>query len=83
MVLTTDRPDNCDGTYQANCDPSRAYTNITQILLSNGDNDLLNFMQTYWVCPHLHDDEDSQADRYEDRLSGQQRELLGSRMGGK
>lgn len=49
LVLTTTRPDNCDGTYQANCDPNRAYTNITQILQSYGANDLLNYMQTYWT----------------------------------
>jgi hypothetical protein len=33
----------------ANCDASRAYTNITQILQSYGKTDLLNYMQQYWV----------------------------------
>lgn len=47
--LTLSQPDNCDGTYEANCDPSRAYTNITQILQSFGQTDLLNYMNTYWV----------------------------------
>lgn len=42
------RPDHCDGTYDANCDDSRAYTNITQILQSFGKTDLLSYMQTYW-----------------------------------
>ncbi|WPH04335.1 ribonuclease t2-like protein [Acrodontium crateriforme] len=41
-------PDNCDGTYQANCDADRAYTNITQILQAFGQDDLLSYMQTYW-----------------------------------
>jgi ribonuclease T2 len=42
------RPDRCDGTFEANCDPSRAYTNISAILTSFGANDLLTFMSTYW-----------------------------------
>jgi hypothetical protein len=42
------RPDRCDGTYDANCDPSRAYTNITSIISSFGKTDLLNYMSTYW-----------------------------------
>lgn len=35
-------PDNCDGTYKANCDDSRAYTNISAILKSYGQTDLLD-----------------------------------------
>lgn len=42
------RPDRCDGTYDANCDPSRAYTNISAILNSFGATDLLQYMGTYW-----------------------------------
>lgn len=42
------RPDNCDGTYQSKCDPSRDYTNITSILQSQGRNQLLSFMTDYW-----------------------------------
>lgn len=42
-------PDNCDGTYDASCDPSRAYTNITRILEAFGADDLLSYMQEYWV----------------------------------
>lgn len=41
-------PDHCDGTYDANCDASRAYTNITQILQAAGKTDLLSYMNTYW-----------------------------------
>ena len=36
-----------DGTYDANCDPSRAYTNITQILQASAPSTLA-YMQTYW-----------------------------------
>lgn len=43
------QPDNCDGTYQANCDDSRAYTNITAILKSFGKDDLLTYMNEYWT----------------------------------
>lgn len=43
------RPDNCDGTYQANCDPSRAYTNITEILKAQDRTALLSYMDQYWV----------------------------------
>ncbi|KAK0289059.1 Ribonuclease T2 precursor (RNase T2) [Friedmanniomyces endolithicus] len=42
-------PDNCDGTYDSSCDPSRAYTNITHILQAAGASDLVSYMQTYWV----------------------------------
>ncbi|KAI5361631.1 Putative ribonuclease T2 [Septoria linicola] len=41
-------PDNCDGTYEANCDDRRAYTNITQILNAAGKQDLVSYMNTYW-----------------------------------
>ncbi|OQO05152.1 hypothetical protein B0A48_08172 [Cryoendolithus antarcticus] len=40
-------PDNCDGTYEANCDDTRAYTNITAILKAASP-DTLSYMQTYW-----------------------------------
>ncbi|KAL9088673.1 MAG: hypothetical protein Q9159_003009 [Coniocarpon cinnabarinum] len=42
------RPDNCDGTYQSNCDSEREYKNISQILESFGQQDLLSFMQSNW-----------------------------------
>ncbi|OCL06839.1 ribonuclease T2, partial [Glonium stellatum] len=41
-------PDHCDGTFDSNCDPNRAYTNITSILQSFGKTDLLSYMNTYW-----------------------------------
>ncbi|KAL6787017.1 ribonuclease T2 [Trichoderma sp. SZMC 28012] len=40
-------PDNCDGTFQQNCDSSRAYTNISAILAKSAPS-TLSFMQTYW-----------------------------------
>lgn len=44
------RPDNCDGSYPQNCDPSRAYTNISCILAGAGSKGqaTLEFMETYW-----------------------------------
>lgn len=45
-------PDNCDTTFNENCDPSRAYTDIASLLTDNGATDTLNFMETYWVDMH-------------------------------
>ncbi|MCJ1454165.1 ribonuclease T2-like [Mycoblastus sanguinarius] len=42
-------PDHCDGSYSSNCDPSRAYTNISAIISAAGQTDLLDYMNTYWV----------------------------------
>ncbi|KIM47509.1 hypothetical protein M413DRAFT_201759 [Hebeloma cylindrosporum] len=42
-------PDHCDTTFSQNCDPSRAYTGIGNLLSSNGASDTLAFMQTNWV----------------------------------
>jgi ribonuclease T2 len=41
--------DACDGTYSQFCDPSRETYNISCIISSYGDNDLLNYMNTYWL----------------------------------
>lgn len=41
-------PDNCDGSYEATCDSSRAYTDIGCILLDKGHGDILDYMETYW-----------------------------------
>lgn len=41
-------PDKCNGDYSENCDSSRAYTNITQILDSFGDSSLVSYMNEYW-----------------------------------
>ncbi|KAH9897871.1 ribonuclease T2 [Cubamyces lactineus] len=42
-------PDNCDGTFSENCDPSRDYTDIAGLLQDQGASDTLSFMQEYWV----------------------------------
>ncbi|KAG8705926.1 ribonuclease T2-like [Ceratobasidium sp. 394] len=42
-------PDHCDGTWDSDCDPSRAYTDITSILTNGGASDILDYMKTYWV----------------------------------
>ncbi|KAH8807834.1 ribonuclease Trv [Xylogone sp. PMI_703] len=41
-------PDHCDGTFDQNCDPTRAFTNITAILQSYNRTDLLTYMNKYW-----------------------------------
>ncbi|KAK5635475.1 hypothetical protein RRF57_011187 [Xylaria bambusicola] len=40
-------PDNCDGSYEQNCDPNRAYTNITAILQEKAPC-TLKAMHVYW-----------------------------------
>lgn len=45
-------PDNCDGTYIENCDPSRDYKNIAELLESQGASSTLEFMQQYWLNNH-------------------------------
>ncbi|KAF7907735.1 uncharacterized protein EAF01_005321 [Botrytis porri] len=42
-------PDHCDGTYDSNCDTSRQYSSITNILSAAGQTSLLSYMNTYWV----------------------------------
>ncbi|THH26971.1 hypothetical protein EUX98_g7221 [Antrodiella citrinella] len=42
-------PDNCDGTFTENCDPSRAYTDISSLLTAQGSADTLAYMQEFWV----------------------------------
>nr|BAD90810.1 RNase Gf29 [Grifola frondosa]BAD90811.1 RNase Gf29 [Grifola frondosa] len=42
-------PDNCDGTFMEDCDPSRDYTNIAGLLEAQGASDTLSFMQEFWV----------------------------------
>ncbi|KAF2174776.1 ribonuclease T2 [Zopfia rhizophila CBS 207.26] len=41
-------PDRCDGTYDANCDSTRVYSNISEIIKSFEKNELLEYMQKYW-----------------------------------
>jgi len=42
-------PDNCDATFNENCDPSRDYTDISGLLSNNGASDTLDFMNQFWV----------------------------------
>ncbi|KAI0275119.1 ribonuclease T2-like protein [Gloeopeniophorella convolvens] len=42
-------PDKCDQTFSENCDSSRDYTNIDDLLTSQGASDTLSFMQEFWV----------------------------------
>jgi len=42
-------PDLCDGTYDQFCSEAPQYTNITDILQAAGQNDLLDYMNTYWL----------------------------------
>lgn len=56
--LAQSRPDNCDGTYEANCDPSREYSNITAILESHDDAaETLSYISEFWK-DNKGDDED-------------------------
>ena len=41
-------PDNCDGTFEASCDSSRAYTGIPAALTAAGEDDTLTYMNKYW-----------------------------------
>ncbi|KZT54778.1 ribonuclease Le37 [Calocera cornea HHB12733] len=41
-------PDHCDNSFSENCDPSRDYSSITNILQNAGATDILSYMQTYW-----------------------------------
>ncbi|EKM61623.1 uncharacterized protein PHACADRAFT_248331 [Phanerochaete carnosa HHB-10118-sp] len=49
-------PDNCDGTFEEDCDPSRDYTDISGLLTAQGASDTLSFMEEFWVS----DDESSE-----------------------
>ncbi|KAJ7073782.1 ribonuclease T2 [Mycena amicta] len=55
-------PDNCDLTYASNCDPSRAYKNISGLLSSQGARNTLDYMNeaisgrfTYSWADHDHE----------------------------
>ncbi|GBE77418.1 Ribonuclease Le2 [Sparassis crispa] len=50
-------PNNCDGSYSEDCDPSRDYSDITSLLQDQGASSTLDFMQTYWIS----DDESNEA----------------------
>lgn len=42
-------PDNCDGTYEANCDTAREYGNVSAIIKASGNDELLDYMTKYWT----------------------------------
>jgi len=50
-------PDNCDGSFESNCDPSRNYRNIPELLRDQGAESTLSFMNTYWVDVHGHNEQ--------------------------
>ncbi|KJZ72686.1 hypothetical protein HIM_07878 [Hirsutella minnesotensis 3608] len=41
-------PDNCDGTYPQQCDRSRVYRNLTDVLEAAGASATLQYMERYW-----------------------------------
>lgn len=57
-------PDNCDGTYEENCDSSRDYTDISTILKKFDKTDVLDYMNTYWIS-----DDESNEDFWEHEWS--------------
>ncbi|KAJ3721865.1 ribonuclease T2 [Lentinula raphanica] len=42
-------PDNCDGSFSENCDPSRDYTDISGLLTAQGASSILSFMEQFWL----------------------------------
>ena len=48
-ILTNGRPDNCDGSYEQYCDSSREYSDVSGILKSQGRDELLSYMNKYWL----------------------------------
>ncbi|KIO26104.1 hypothetical protein M407DRAFT_24549 [Tulasnella calospora MUT 4182] len=42
-------PDKCDATPKVSCDPSREHPNIRDVLTENGKEDLLRWMEEFWV----------------------------------
>ena len=51
----------CDGTFKENCDPSRAYTDVADLLSSQGADDTLSFMDEVRLLP-LYSMQDVQTD---------------------
>jgi len=41
-------PDNCDGTWEEYCDPSREYTDVRASIQAAGETALLTYMDRYW-----------------------------------
>lgn len=44
------RPDRCDGSYEQYCGMSPRFDNITDVLESSGNSELVEFMNRYWVA---------------------------------
>jgi ribonuclease T2 len=42
-------PDNCDGSFSEDCDPSRDYTDISGLLTAQGASSTLSFMEQFWL----------------------------------
>ncbi|KAJ3879443.1 ribonuclease T2 [Lentinula edodes] len=42
-------PDNCDGSFSEDCDPSRDYTGISSLLTAQGASSTLSFMNQFWL----------------------------------
>jgi hypothetical protein len=42
-------PDRCDGSYDAYCDPSQEVANVTAVLESYGQTELLDYMNEFWI----------------------------------
>lgn len=57
FVNKMNRPDNCDGSYQQYCDSSREYTDISGILKDQGRDELLSYMNEYWLSDSGDDEE--------------------------
>jgi ribonuclease T2 len=48
--MAIDRPDLCDGSYDAYCKMTPHFENITEILKHYGQDELLEYMERYWVA---------------------------------
>ena len=51
IILAGLWPDNCDGTYEENCDSSRDYTNIGTLLSNAGLSSLVTYMEEVCCFP--------------------------------
>lgn len=49
LIVSVFRPDLCDGSYDQFCTEAPQYNNITAILTAAGQDDLLTYMNSYWL----------------------------------
>ena len=49
-TLSYPRPDLCDGTYDQFCHMTPQFHNITEVLEHHGQQELLQFMNRYWLA---------------------------------